>query len=208
MTFLELHDFLKKDLLIYTWITNNIHLTFQKIEKGETLTTDRDHLIIMKSGAMVQESEGTKNIITRCFFGEQILFTAEGELSVKALETTEYSVIQSEDLFSKLEEENLLPNFFLQLTQDLEIELKKDYFLTSAFPNERINMVLDLIIKQYQISMNDNTEFPRWLKVNLLAKLSRCSISTTSAIINELNENGRINIKSSPWILTEESYSA
>lgn len=75
----------------------------------------------------------------------------------------------------------------------------------SAYPEERVEMVLQKVIERYKLDPEQNPVFPRWLKIYVLAKLAKCSVSTTSVIINNLAEQGKINVKMTPWELAQPS---
>ncbi len=107
-------------------------------------------------------------------------------------------------MFAKLEEQGLLSNFLLQLAEGLEEDLEWEVKLNSANSKERVDMVLKMLIKKYQLNYQTNPRFPRWLKIHVLAKLAKCSISTTSMIMNEQNKNRVLNKKTTPWLLLEK----
>ncbi|MBC2000882.1 Crp/Fnr family transcriptional regulator [Listeria marthii] len=205
MTFLEFHKLISQDLLIYSWIRKNFSLTHQELEVGKELTLQHGQVIIMEKGLMVQESKGKKPTIQRVFAGERIIYTTETTLLLSALERTTYSIISTDELFEKLDEHNLLSNFFLQVAEDFEKSLEWQRELMSAESEERVGKVLLRIIKWYELDPVRNHVFPRWLKIYVLAKLARCSVSTTSMIINGLADKGVINVKKTPWILIQDS---
>ncbi|EFR83044.1 conserved hypothetical protein, partial [Listeria monocytogenes FSL F2-208] len=77
-------------------------------------------LIVMEKGLMVQESFEKKPTIQRVFADQRIIFTTDGGLSLAALEHTTYSVISTDEILERLDEDKLLPNFFLQIAEDFE----------------------------------------------------------------------------------------
>lgn len=56
MTFLEFHQLVSQDSLIYSWIRTNFSLTHQELEVGKELKLQHGQLIVMEKGLMVQES--------------------------------------------------------------------------------------------------------------------------------------------------------
>ncbi|MDT0014866.1 mpt operon Crp-Fnr family transcription regulator [Listeria cossartiae] len=204
MTFLEFHRLISQDLLIYSWIRKNFSLTHQELEVGKELKLQHGQIIIMEKGLMIQESAGKKSTIERIFAGERIIYTTERVLLLSALENTTYSIIPSDELFEKLDEHNLLSNFFLQIAEDFEKSLEWQREIMSAGPEERVEKVLLRIIKWYELHPASKPVFPRWLKIYVLAKLAKCSVSTTSLIINGLADKGIINVKKTPWILMQD----
>ncbi|ARM71748.1 TPA_asm: Crp/Fnr family transcriptional regulator [Listeria monocytogenes] len=203
MTFLEFHQFIRRDLLIYSWIIKNFYLTSQKLEEGERLKINHNQVIIMEEGLLVQESISEKPIKYQVFSDQRIIYTTNGNVSLSALEPTTYYLIQTEDLFTKLDAQKLLPNFLLQVAEDFEKAIKWQRKLISVSPIERVKMILEKVIGQYQLDPVHNPEFPKWVKIYVLASFARCSVSTTSMIVNELANNGCINIKKSPWFLKQ-----
>ncbi|MBC1549429.1 Crp/Fnr family transcriptional regulator [Listeria sp. FSL L7-0233] len=204
MTFLEFHRLISQDLLIYSWIRKNFSLTHQELEVGKELKLQHGQIIIMEKGLMIQESAGKKSTIERIFAGERIIYTTERVLLLSALESTTYSIIPTDELFEKLDEHNLLSNFFLQIAEDFEKSLEWQREIMSAGPEERVEKVLLRIIKWYELNPASKPVFPRWLKIYVLAKLAKCSVSTTSLIINGLADKGIINVKKTPWILMQD----
>ncbi|MBC1806619.1 Crp/Fnr family transcriptional regulator [Listeria cossartiae] len=204
MTFLEFHRLISQDLLIYSWIRKNFSLTHQELEVGKELKLQHGQIIIMEKGLMIQESAGKKSTIERIFAGERIIYTTERVLLLSALENTTYSIIPTDELFEKLDEHNLLSNFFLQIAEDFEKSLEWQREIMSAGPEERVEKVLLRIIKWYELHPASKPVFPRWLKIYVLAKLAKCSVSTTSLIINGLADKGIINVKKTPWILMQD----
>lgn len=190
MTFLEFHQYVKQDSLMYSWITDKFYLSRKKIEASEKITVNKEEVIIMEKGLLVQESDGEKPVIHRVFADHRIIFTIQDSFQLTALETSTYSIIPTEKLFSELDASGLLSNFFLQIAEDLERDLERDKKLRSVSPEERANIVLALIINHYKIDPVENPDFPKWLRVNVLAKLAKCPVSTASQIMRELMEKG------------------
>lgn len=205
MTFLEFHQLVSQDSLIYSWIRTNFSLTHQELEVGKELKLQHGQLIVMEKGLMVQESFEKKPTIQRVFADQRIIFTTDGGLSLAALEHTTYIVISTDEILEKLDEDKLLPNFFLQIAEDFERSIEWQRQLMSAYPEERVEMVLQKVIERYKLDPEQNPVFPRWLKIYVLAKLAKCSVSTTSVIINNLAEQGKINVKMTPWELAQPS---
>ncbi|PZG33983.1 hypothetical protein C2D64_06120 [Listeria ivanovii] len=202
MNFLEFHQFVKQDLLIYSWIVQNFYFTKHQLAAGKSLVMEPRKVIVMREGIVLQESLVKQADVYRVFVDQRIIFTTEEKLSLYALETTTYSIIDTNELFEKLEEQQLLANFFLQMAEDIEEELEWKRNLFSSYREERIYMVLMRIIHRYKLDPVNNPEFPRWLKIYILAKLAKCSFTKTSMVLNDLFKNGMINIKVTPWILT------
>ncbi|WP_167811075.1 Crp/Fnr family transcriptional regulator [Listeria monocytogenes] len=202
MTFLEFHQLVKEDLLIYSWIIKNFHLTRQKLMAGGGKTMNREQVIVMEKGLLVQVNEEGKNDLYRVFIDQRIIFTTKGDITLTALEDTSYSIIRTDELIRKLEDQHLLPTFFLQIAEDFEKGLDWQRTLISVDPAERAEMILAKIIERYEINSENKPEFPRWLRINVLARLAKCSVSTMSSVVNELVNEGDLNIKGTPWLLT------
>ncbi|WP_185347008.1 hypothetical protein [Listeria immobilis] len=115
MTFLEFHQYVKKDSLMYSWITDKFYLSRKKIEASEKITVNKEEVIIMEKGLLVQESDGKKPMIHRVFADHRIIFTIQDSFQLTALETSTYSIIPTEKLFSQLDASGLLSNFFYKL---------------------------------------------------------------------------------------------
>ncbi|MBC1393903.1 Crp/Fnr family transcriptional regulator [Listeria innocua] len=206
MTFLEFHQLISQDSLIYSWIRKNFSFIHQELEAGKELKMQHEQLIIMEKGLLVQKSEEDKKLtFQRVFADQRIIFTTDGCLTLAALEDTVYSVIPTEELFEKLDEHQLLPNFFLQIAEDFEVSIEWQRKLMSSYPEERVRMVLRKVIDRYKLDPVHNPVFPRWLKIYVLAKFAKCSVSTTSMIVNDLAEKGEINVKMTPWVLMQYS---
>lgn len=205
MTFLELHQFIKQDLLIYSWILNNFCLTQHKLEVGTELVMNNEQVIIMEKGLLAQESIESKTIIHRIFEDQRIIFNTEVNLSLTALEDTTYRIVDKKDLLDELDSQKLLPHFLLQIAEDFEQDLEQERKLMSANSEERIELILTKIIDRHQLDSVTNPTFPKWLKIYVLARLAKCSVSTTSIVVNELAQKGVINVKTTPWQLVENS---
>ncbi|MBC1741853.1 Crp/Fnr family transcriptional regulator [Listeria welshimeri] len=201
MTFLELHQFIKDDSLIDSWLKKNFDLVPQTLEMGQEIEMSHEEVIIMKNGLLLQENMEKKSNIERFFADQQIIFTTKEDLSLSALETTTYSTICTEDLFDKLEQQQLLHHFFLQVAEDFERDLEWERTLISAYPKERVEIILAKIVNCYHLDPVKNPMFPKWLKIYMLARFAKCSVTKTSMIVNELVEKGAINVKSTPWLL-------
>ncbi|HCD1414110.1 TPA: Crp/Fnr family transcriptional regulator [Listeria monocytogenes] len=202
MTFLEFHQLVKEDLLIYSWIIKNFHLTRQKLMAGGEITMNREQVIVMEKGLLVQVNEEGKDDLYRVFIDQRIIFTTKGDITLTALEDTSYSIIRTDELIGKLEDQHLLPTFFLQIAEDFEKGLDWQRTLISVDPAERAEMILAKIIERYEINSENKAEFPRWLRINVLARFAKCSVSTMSSVVNELVNEGDLNIKGTPWLLT------
>ncbi|PZG34212.1 hypothetical protein C2D64_05960 [Listeria ivanovii] len=200
---MEFHQFVKQDLLIYSWITKNFHLDKKELKKRHQITLDSKHMFIIESGLVLQERMTTRYNGCRILGEQEIIYTTQGSLCVYGLENTTYSVVPVKNVFAKLEEKQLLSNFFLQVAEDLEEDLEWEIKLNAGNSKERVDMVLKMFIEKYQLNYQTNPEFPRWLKIYVLAKLAKCSVSTTSMIMNEQNKNRVLDRKATPWFLLE-----
>lgn len=203
MDFLEFHQFVKQDLLIYSWITKNFYLPQHHLAAGKSLKMEQGNVIVMWEGLVLQEGLIKPADVYRVFADQRIIYTTENSLSIHALEAMTYSIIDANELFEKLEVQQLLANFFLQMAEDVEEELEWKRKLLLGHPEERIYMVLVRIIERYQLDPAAKPVFPRWLKIYVLAKLAKCSITKASNIMNDLSKMGIINIKGTPWLLEQ-----
>ncbi|MBC6148610.1 Crp/Fnr family transcriptional regulator [Listeria innocua] len=203
MTFLEFHQLVKEDSMIYSWIVKNFSLKRQKLDVGGEIIMKPEEVIIMEDGLLVQESEVGRSDFNRVFINKRIIFTTKGGFSFTALENTSYSIIPTEELFEKLEDQNLLPTFFLQIAEDLEKGLDWQRKLISVTSEERVEMILAKIVEYYQLDSEKKPEFPKWLKIYVLARFAKCSVSTVSIIVNDLVSSGNIDTKGTPWRLTQ-----
>ncbi|MHC5409331.1 Crp/Fnr family transcriptional regulator [Listeria seeligeri] len=203
MDFMEFHQFVKQDLLIYSWVTKNFHLNKKELMKRHQITLDSTHMLIIESGLVLQERMTTRYNGCRIIGGQAIIYTTQGSLCIYGLEHTTYSLLPVEKVFAKMEEQKLLSNFFLQVAEDLEEDLEWEIKLNSGNAKERVDMVLRMLIEKYQLNYQTNPEFPRWLKIYVLAKLAKCSVSTASMIMNEQKKNRVLDRKSTPWFLLE-----
>lgn len=159
MTFLEFHQLVKEDSMIYSWIVKNFCLKRQKIDVGGEIIMKPEEVIIMEDGLLVQESEVGRSDFNRVFINKRIIFTTKGGFSLTALENTSYSIIPTEELFEKLEDQNLLPTFFLQIAEDLEKGLDWQRKLISVTSEERVEMILAKIVEYYQLDSEKNPNF-------------------------------------------------
>ncbi|HEM1600101.1 TPA: Crp/Fnr family transcriptional regulator, partial [Listeria monocytogenes] len=169
---------------------------------GGEITMNREQVIVMEKGLLVQVNEEGKDDLYRVFIDQRIIFTTKGDITLTALEDTTYSIIRAEELIGKLEDQHLLPTFFLEIAEDFEKGLDWQRTLISVDPAERAEMILAKIIERYQINSENKPEFPRWLRINVLARFAKCSVSTMSSVVNELVNEGDLNIKGTPWLLT------
>lgn len=201
---MEFHKFIKEDMLIYSWITNNFHLNKKELKRRHQLILESTEILVIETGLVLQERMATRYNGCLIVGEQQIIYTTQGSLFIHGLENTTYSIVPVEKVFAKLGEQGLLSNFLLQLAEGLEEDLEWEVKLNSANSKERVDMVLKMLIKKYQLNYQTNPRFPRWLKIHVLAKLAKCSISTTSMIMNEQNKNRVLNKKTTPWLLLEK----
>ncbi len=203
MTYLEYHQLLKQDQFIYSWIIQNLTLDYHVVEAGSSFQLNCNEVMIIKTGLLIEQDMGEKAGMKRLLGDKRILFTIKGALSFYALETTTYEIISAETFFDELDAHYLLADVLLQVNEELEKDLDRKMKLLSLNSVGRIKMVLDSIVAYYQLDYLDNPAFPKWVKINMVARAARCSVSTTSYLLNELVEKGIIEIKSSPWLLKQ-----
>lgn len=60
MKYIEFYDYVKRDAIIYTYLLSNFSHVFKKIKAWESITVDRDHILLMKKGTLIEESAGKK----------------------------------------------------------------------------------------------------------------------------------------------------
>ncbi|WP_260443755.1 Crp/Fnr family transcriptional regulator [Listeria immobilis] len=204
MDFMEFHQFVKQDLLIYSWITKNFHPIKKELKKRHQFILDSSQMLIIESGLVIQERMTSQYNGCRIVGEQEIIYTTQGSLTIYGLEDTTYSLVPVHEVFAKLEDQKLLSNFFLQIAEDLEKDLEWEIQLSAGNAKERVDMVLKMLIDKYQLNYHTNPEFPRWLKIYVLAKLAKCSVSTVSSILKVRNSNRVLNRKSTPWLLLED----
>ncbi|HAB0010309.1 TPA_asm: Crp/Fnr family transcriptional regulator [Listeria monocytogenes] len=200
MDFMECHDYMNKDAMIYTYLLNNFTCNFKKVKAWESILLDREYVLLVDKGTLIEESEGKKKGVVRCFFSQSFIFPTKNPMKLKALEASEICLISAEVLFGKLEQEKILANFFLQIAEENERDLKRQVSLGTGNSKSKIVSTLNFLLEN-SLYNNDAPAFPEWLQINVLAKLANCSISTTSATINDLYNKGMLDIKTSPWKL-------
>lgn len=201
MKYIEFYDYVKRDAIIYTYLLSNFSHVFKKINAWESITVDRDHILLMKKGTLIEESAGKKKGIARCFFQKSFIFPTRNSLELKALETTEICLIPAETVFGKLEKEQILSVFFLQIAEKNEQDLKRQELLGTEASRNKIISTLNFLLEN-GLTNKKMPVFSDWLHINILAKLANCSVPTTSSVVNELHNKGILDIKSSPWRLT------
>lgn len=200
MKYIEYYEYMKKDAIIYAYLLNNFSYVSRKVETWESVTLDRKHILLVKSGALFEENDGKKSGIARCFFQKSLFFPTRKSIQLKAFETSEICCISADVVFRKLEEDQILSDFFLQIAEKNEQDLKRQVFLATENPKNKIVSTLNFLLEN-NFSNNDMTAFPAWLQMNILAKLANCSISTISSIVHELQNKGMLDIQSTPWKL-------
>ncbi|CAM2362721.1 Crp/Fnr family transcriptional regulator [Listeria seeligeri] len=201
MKYIEFYDYVKRDAILYTYLLSNFSHVFKKINAWESIEVDRDHILVMKNGTLIEESTGKKKGIARCFFQQSFVFPTRHTLELKALETTEFCLIPADAVFGKLEQEQILSVFFLQIAEKNEQDLKRQELLITEASKNKIIATLNFLLEN-NLSNKTLPVFSDWLHINILAKLANCSVPTTSSIVNELHDKGILDIKSSPWKLT------
>lgn len=200
MKYIEFYDYVKSDDIIYTYLRSNFSYVFKKINAWESITVDRDHILLMEDGTLIEESVGRKKGIARCFFQKSFIFPSQNSLKLKALETTEFCLIPAETVFGKLEKEQILSAFFLQIAKKNEQDLKRQELLGTEASKNKIVSTLNFLLENGLTDKNMPV-FSDWLHINILAQLANCSVPTTSSVVNELHNKGILDIKSSPWRL-------
>lgn len=132
MKYIEFYDYVKSDDIIYTYLRSNFSYVFKKINAWESITVDRDHILLMEDGTLIEESVGRKKGIARCFFQKSFIFPSQNSLKLKALETTEFCLIPAETVFGKLRERTNIIGFFLANSKK-----KRTRFKTSRIARNR-----------------------------------------------------------------------
>ncbi|MBC2330441.1 Crp/Fnr family transcriptional regulator [Listeria swaminathanii] len=200
MKYIEYHDYIKRDAIIYAYLLDNFSYVCKQIKAWESVTIDRDHVLLVKNGTLIEESDGKKKGIVRCFFQKNLVFPTRNPMVLKALETSEVCLISAEGVFGKLEEDQILSNFFLQIAEKNEQDLKRQALLGIENSKNKVVSTLNFLLEN-NLANTTLPVFPEWLQINILAKLANCSISTISSTVNELHNDGKLDIKSSPWKL-------
>ncbi|EDE9562048.1 Crp/Fnr family transcriptional regulator [Listeria monocytogenes] len=200
MKYIDYHDYMHKDAIIYAYLQNNFPYIRKRIKAWESFTLDREDILLVKSGAIFEEVNGKKKGIARCFFSKSLIFPTRDPIVLKAFETSEICFINAERAFGKLEEDQILSNFFLQIAEKNEEDMRRQAFLGRENSKNKIISTLNFLLENNK-SNSKTPIFPIWLQINVLAKLANCSISTISSTVNELHAEGILDIKSSPWKL-------
>ncbi|EAK8383925.1 Crp/Fnr family transcriptional regulator, partial [Listeria monocytogenes] len=131
---------------------------------------DREHVLLVKSGTLIEESDGKKKGIVRCFFEKNLIFPTRNPVVLKALETSEICLISAEGVFGKLEEDQILSNFFLQIAEKNEQDLKRQALLGTENSKNKVVSTLNFLLEN-NLSNTTLPVFPEWLQINILAKL-------------------------------------
>ncbi|MBC1489127.1 Crp/Fnr family transcriptional regulator [Listeria sp. FSL L7-1485] len=204
MRYLEFHECLKKDSIMYSYLASKFRRRNKKIPAGEIVLVSKKYVAIVEKGVFVKESVEQRKFFTRSYFQETIVVPTTQTIRLKALEESVISFIEADIVFEKLEEEKLLSNLFLQVAEKLEADLERQEMLAVEFPENRIIETLYFISISYS-SKNLNLELPHWLRIKILAKFANCSVSTASSIVHDLHKEGIIDIKASPWQLNKKA---
>ncbi|EAG2143557.1 Crp/Fnr family transcriptional regulator [Listeria monocytogenes] len=204
MTFLELHQFMKEDSLLYYRLEKMFPLSWQHLEKGKSQLNDSRQVILVKQGLLVEVKQGKKlTNYCRMFTDKQIIFNTNGMMTLRALENTTYSVIPADILFDQLEEQKILSNLFLQLQESLEKDWEQKLHLLWGSLDERIALFLQLVIQEYQLDPVAKPRLPSWVNIKNLASFVNSSETMTSRRMKALANKGLIDTKSTPWILLQ-----
>ncbi|EAH0458378.1 Crp/Fnr family transcriptional regulator [Listeria monocytogenes] len=204
MTFLELHQFMKEDSLLYYRVKKMFPLRWQHLEKGKSRLKDSRQVILVQQGLLVEVKQGKKlRSYCRMFSDKQIIFSTKGVMALRALEDTTYSVIPVDLLFDQLEEQKLLSNLFLQQQEDLEKERDLEIELQRCNVGEKVELLLQMLIQKYQLDPETNPTFPSWVNIQTLASFGNSSGIMTSKRVSELAGQGIIDIKATPWRLLQ-----
>ncbi|HEL9123410.1 TPA: Crp/Fnr family transcriptional regulator, partial [Listeria monocytogenes] len=108
MKYIDYHDYMHKDAIIYAYLQNNFPYIRKRIKAWESFTLDREDILLVKSGAIFEEVNGKKKGIARCFFSKSLIFPTRDPIVLKAFETSEICFINAERAFGKLEEDQIL----------------------------------------------------------------------------------------------------
>lgn len=200
MKYIDYHDYMQRDAIIYAYLLNNFSYVRKKLKAWESTTVDREHILLVKSGVVFEEINGNKKGIARCFFPKSLIFPTRNPVVLKAFEASEICFIDAETAFGKLEKDQILSNFFLQIAEKNEEDMRRQALLGTEKSKNKIISTLNFLLENHK-SNSKVPVFPEWLQINILAKLANCSISTISSTVNELHMEGILDIKSSPWKL-------
>ncbi|WP_439443750.1 Crp/Fnr family transcriptional regulator [Listeria aquatica] len=204
MRYLEFHEYLKKDSIMYSYLTKKFNKHNERIFAGEEVKVSKEHIAVVKKGVLVKESAEQRKFFTRSFFQETIIVPTTHTIILRALEESEIAFIKADEVFEKLEKEELLSNLFLQVAEKLEADLERQEMLAVEFPENKIIETLYFISISYS-SKSLKLKLPSWLQIKILARFANCSVSTTSSVIHNLHEKGIVNIMTSPWQLNVEA---
>lgn len=204
MTFLELHQFMKEDFLLYDRIKKMFPLKWQHLEKGKSRLKNSGQVILVQQGLLVEVKQGKKlRSYYRMFADKQLIFSTKGIMALRALEDTTYSVLPVDTLFDQLEEQKLLSNLFLQQQEDLEKERDLELQLQWCSVGEKVELLLQVLIQKYQLHPGTNPVFPSWVNIQTLAGFVNSSVTMTSKRVKELADKGLIDTKATPWRLLQ-----
>ncbi|EAF7771763.1 TPA: Crp/Fnr family transcriptional regulator [Listeria monocytogenes] len=204
MTFLDLHQFMKEDSLLYHRVEKMFPLRWQYLEKGKSRLNDSRQVILVQKGLLVEVKQGKKlRSYCRTFADKQLIFSTKGVMALRALEDTTYSMIPVDILFDQLEEQKLLSNLFLQQQEDLEKERDLELELQWCNVGEKVELLLQSLIQKYQLDPRTNPTFPSWVSIQTLARFGNSSTIMTSKRVNELVDKGIIDTRETPWRLLQ-----
>ncbi|EOA8395486.1 hypothetical protein ACX0C9_000732 [Listeria monocytogenes] len=74
---MEFHKFIKEDMLIYSWITNNFHLNKKELKRRHQLILESTEILVIETGLVLQERMATRYNGCLIVGEQQIIYTRE-----------------------------------------------------------------------------------------------------------------------------------
>ena len=75
MKYIDYHDYMHKDAIIYAYLQNNFPYIRKRIKAWESFTLDREDILLVKSGAIFEEVNGKKKGDSTMLFFEKFNFS-------------------------------------------------------------------------------------------------------------------------------------
>lgn len=207
MKFIEFQENIIADGILLSFILNHIPFERENASRGQKIKLDKDEILYVKSGAIVEKKNNNKRTITRFYLENGFLHLprkSESSGWLEVLATTSFYKFNTEILFSFLEDEGLLPHFIYQFWELSERDREKQVIMSTASIEERIIYILKFIFKgKYNEEMTtvdtDFYELPNWLNIKNLASIISASTSAASGKIKDLSQYGFLYAEKKPW---------
>ncbi len=202
MKFFELQDLLEEDNVIIDYILNKCPHTIRYIKKYQRIKFKENKMYIQKSGYFqinYMDNKEMKKISFKNAVWVGHFYNAKENFIVEALTEATLIVLDIDEVFDMLDQDNLLSHLFFLLLEQFRAEIDMFEVQFQLRPKERVARFIKMVSDKMDWTVDHTKELPRFFSMDFIASCCCCSRKIVSKALNELAEEGAINFSSKPW---------